>query len=206
MAKELSISEKNAAVSRQRQITPDNFAALLAALGNTAQEPGIHYERLRSKLIFFFSRKQLQFPEDLADEVLDRLTHRLSEGIKIASIPAFALGIARHVAQEQSAQKPHTQSMDGSFWDNVPAHLTTRSEEDEWDNITRMENCLKKLPKAEARLLRDYYLAASENPMQVHRNLADRLGVSANTLRQRAFLARQSLRACMTATERKKRR
>jgi DNA-directed RNA polymerase specialized sigma24 family protein len=68
-----------------------------------------------------------------------------------------------------------------------------------------MERCLKKLPKTEARLLRNYYLAATGNPMQVRKNLADGLGISANTLRQRVFLARQSLRACMTAVERKKR-
>lgn len=206
MAKGQSIPATHATASRHRQITPDNFAALLAALGDTAQEPGTHYEKLRSKLIFFFSRRQFHFPEDLADEVLDRLAHRLSEGIEIASPPAFALGIARHVAQEQSTKKPQTQSVDDSFWHNVPAYLTTHSEEDEEENITRMENCLKKLPKDEARLLRDYYLAASDNPTQVRKNLADRLGISANTLRQRVFLARQSLRACMTAVERKKRR
>jgi len=202
MTMEQSIPEIHTKASRPRQITAESFATLLAALGDTPKEPGIHYERLRSKIIFFFSRRQLQFPEDLADEVLDRLAHRLSEGIEIASVPAFALGIARHVAQEQSAKKPHTQIVDESFWDNVPAQLATHSEEEE---IARMERCLKKLPKTEARLLRNYYLAATGNPMQVRKNLADGLGISANTLRQRVFLARQSLRACMTAVERKKR-
>jgi DNA-directed RNA polymerase specialized sigma24 family protein len=203
MTNEESIPQFHANASRQRQITANHFAALLAALGDTANEPGIHYELLRSKLIFFFSRRQLQFPEDLADEVLDRLAHRLSEGIEIASPPAFALGIARHVAQEQNTKKPYTQAVDEAFWNNVPAQLATHTEEEE---IAHMERCLKKLPKAEARLLKDYYLAATGNPMQVRKNLADSLGISANTLRQRVFLARQSLRACMTAIERKKRR
>ena len=203
MTQEQSIPENRTRASRQHQITADNFAALLAALGDTPRgEPGTHYERLRSKLIFFFSRRSLQFPEDLADEVLDRLAHRISGGIEIASVSAFALGIARHVAQEQSAKKQHTQSVDEFFWDNVPAHLTTHSEEEE---IARMERCLKKLPKTEAMLLRNYYLAATDNPMQVRKNLAESLGISTNTLRQRVFLARQSLRACMTAAERKKR-
>jgi len=63
---EQSIPEMHAKASRQRQITANKFATLLAALGDTPKEPGIHYERLRSKLIFFFSRRQLQFPEDMA--------------------------------------------------------------------------------------------------------------------------------------------
>jgi RNA polymerase sigma factor (sigma-70 family) len=203
MVKGQSIPETPTKPSRQRLVTPDNFAALLAALGDTPKEPGIHYERLRSKLIFFFSRRQLQFPEDLADEVFDRLAQRISEGVEVASPPAYALGIARYVAQEQSTRKPQSQNVDEAFWDNVPAHLTTQSKEDE---IARMERCLNKLPKAEARLLRNYYLAAADNPMQVRKGLAESLGISANTLRQRVFLARQSLRVCMTAVERTKRR
>lgn len=188
-------------VPRQRQITAGNFAALLAALSDTPQERGKQYEILRSKLIFFFSRRSLQFPEDLADEVIDRLAHRIAEGVEISSAPAFALGIARHVAQEQSAKQPRLLVVDELFWNNVPAHLTTKSEEEE---IDRMEQCLKKLPRTEARLLAGYYLAPADNPMQARKNLADDLGISANTLRQRVFLARQSLRACMTAAELKK--
>ncbi len=43
--------------SRQRQITAENFAALLAALGDMPQERGKQYEALRSKLIFFLLPK-----------------------------------------------------------------------------------------------------------------------------------------------------
>jgi DNA-directed RNA polymerase specialized sigma24 family protein len=201
MTNKSSIPETQVKASRQREITTDKFAALLAALGDTPQERGIQYETLRSKIIFFFSRRSLQFPEDLADEVLDRLAHRIAEGVEISSPPAFAFGIARYVAREQSAKQPHPQIVDEAFWNNVPAHLTTQSEEEE---IARMERCLKKLPRADAKLLRGYYLAATDNPMQIRKNLANDLGISANVLRQRVFLARQSLRACMTAVERKR--
>jgi DNA-directed RNA polymerase specialized sigma24 family protein len=187
--------------SKQRQITAENFAALLAALGDTPQERGTQYEALRSKLGFFFSRRSLQLPEDLADEVLDRLARRIAEGVEISSVQAFALGIARYVAQEQSAEQSHLLVFDEQLWHNIPAHLATQNEEEE---IDRMERCLKKLPRAEARLLEGYYLAPADNPMQARKDLANDLGISANTLRQRVFLARQSLRACMMAAERKK--
>src|SRR6202021_3190124 len=104
MTKGQSISEVGAKVSRQRHITPGSFASLLAALGDTPPG-GARYEQLRSKLIFFFSRRLLAFPEDLADEVLDRLAYRLSRHTEIVSAEAFALGIARHVAQAQSGKK-----------------------------------------------------------------------------------------------------
>lgn len=182
--------EKSAA---GRHITPEAFAALLAALGDSSSI-GAHYENLRAKLIFFFSRRLLQFPEDLADEVLDRLAFRLSRGTEIASIEAFALGIARHVALEQSKRKDVHRGVDNAFFDNVPASSPTQSNEEE---IVRMERCLKKLPSSESRLLRGYYLSSVNNFIQARRNLADELGVSPLALRQRVFLARQKLRECM---------
>lgn len=186
--------------AEQRQMTPDIFAGLLAALASNQKDAAGQYERLRSKLIFFFSSKSLGFPEDLADEVLDRLAHRLAEGVTIASLPAFTLGIAKRVALEKSAGKSTTQTMEETFWNNVPAPFPTHNEQEE--KIARMEQCLKQLPASEAKLLRRYYLSAHENTMQARKSLADRLGISANTLRQRVFLARQSLHTLMTSQRR----
>lgn len=194
-----SIPEIEKSASSRRHITPDAFAALLAALGD-APSKGAHYENLRSKLIFFFSRRLLQFPEDLADEVLDRLAFRLSKGTEIASIEAFALGIARHVALEQNKRKDLHQGVDNAFFDNVPASSPTQSNEEE---IVRMERCLKKLPSSESRLLRGYYLSSVNNHIQARRNLADEMGVSPLALRQKVFLARQKLRECIVKSSRK---
>lgn len=201
MAKQPSISEGPAKAAGKRHVTPESFAALLLALGDTPAG-GTRYEQLRSKLIFFFSRRLLPFPEDLADEVLDRLAYRISQGTEIASVLAFALGIARHVAQEQLHERNRVESVDDSFLDNVPARSVTPSNEEE---IARMERCLKKLPSSEARLLRGYYLSVAENPIQARKDLAEKLGISAIALRQRVFLARQKLQTCMMSQDRGKR-
>ena len=199
MAKEASIPETGSRPSR-RHITPEGFAALLAALGG-ASTGATHYEKLRSKLIFFFSRRLLRFPEDLADEVLDRLAFRLSQGTEIASVEGFALGIARHVAQEQSTRKDLHQTADNIFFANIPAPSTTQSDEEE---IRRMERCLKKMPSSEASLLRSYYLLVTGSFISARKAQAEKLGLSQLALRQRVFLARQKLRDCMTAIDTKK--
>jgi RNA polymerase sigma factor (sigma-70 family) len=197
MTKDQPIPEVDAKVSSQRHITQESFASLLAALGDTPLE-GAHYEQLRAKLIFFFSRRLLAFPEDLADEVLDRLAYRISQHTEIASAVAFALGIARHVAQEQSGRKDQAQNVDHTFFDNVSAPTVTLSNE---EDIVRMEQCLKNLPSSEARLLRGYYCATGNNQIKARKSLAEQLGVSPIALRQRVFLARQRLRKCMTAAQ-----
>jgi RNA polymerase sigma factor (sigma-70 family) len=193
------ISKRGDSSSARRNASKASIPALLAALGTTPEESGIEYERLRSKLIFFFSRRLLRFPEDLADEALDRLARRIEEGTVIESIPAFALGIGRHLALEQMKKRPET--MGDDFWDNVPAPSATQSSEEE---VARMERCLKTLRPDEAKLLRGYYLATEGTSMKTRGKLAKRLGISANTLRQRVFLARQRLRDCMTVAEVKK--
>jgi RNA polymerase sigma factor (sigma-70 family) len=202
MAKQQSIPEVPKKAMGNRHVTPESFASLLSALGGPAIG-GTRYEELRSKLIFFFARRLLPFPEDLADEVLDRLAYRISQGTDIASVQAFALGIARHVALEQLNQSNRVQSVDHSFFDNVPADPATHSDEEE---IVHMERCLKKLPSAEARLLRGYYLSTVKNPVKARKELAEKLGVSAIALRQRVFLARQKLRALMSVSDRQGRK
>jgi DNA-directed RNA polymerase specialized sigma24 family protein len=69
-----------------------------------------------------------------------------------------------------------------------------------------MEQCLKKLPSSEARLLRGYYCATWNNQIKARKSLAEKLGVSPTALRQRVFLARQRLRKCMTAAQDKYRK
>jgi DNA-directed RNA polymerase specialized sigma24 family protein len=190
-----SISEAHAKASGRRQISPDNFSRLLGALGDTPQKAGLHYEQLRAKLFFFFTRRSLQFPEDLADEVLDRLGRRLSEGLAISSVDAFALGVARHVVQEQSAIRNQPQAVDPSFFDNIPAILTTPNED---ERIAHLERCLRRLPSFEARLLKGYY-SADGGSITARRNMAERLGIPPGTLRQRAFLIRRRLLECVKA-------
>ena len=176
-------------------MTPQSFGLLLAALGDHAAD-GSHYERLRSKLIFFFTRKLLPVPEDLADEVMDRLAQRLADGIQMNSVEAFALGIARHVAQEQQRRTLQTRDVDPGFFDNIPTPSITWDGEDE---IACMERCLKKLSRSESQLLRGYYLTNGKNPVAARKKLSDTLGISAIALRQRVFLLRQRLRECMAS-------
>jgi DNA-directed RNA polymerase specialized sigma24 family protein len=202
MNKEVLIPEHEEKVSRNRHVTSEAFTSLLKALGDTPPG-GTGYEQLRSKLIFFFSRRFLLFPEDLADEVLDRLAYRLSQGAEIVAVEAFALGIARHVVQEQARSEKQTLRVAPGFLDNIPAPPATQSNEEE---IVRMEGCLRKLPAPEARLLRGYYLSSANDLIQARKNLAEKLGLSPTALRQRVFLARQRLRDCMMTADQKRRK
>lgn len=203
MANERPISGSSTSIPSREQKLQAGFASLLAALGETPQMAGQHYEQLRSKLVFFFTRKSLQFPEDLADEVLDRIGRRLSEGLVISSINAFALGVARHVAQEQAANRHQPQAVEPYFFDNIPAASATSNED---ERVAYLERCLRKLPTIDKQVLKSYYLGEGGSSINARRDMAERLGISSGTLRQRIFLIRQRLLACVKASQEKTKR
>jgi len=176
-------------------VTRESFERLLLELGSNPGEAGARYEALRRRLIFYFTRRGLDFNEDLADEVLDRLTRRLAEGVAIGSAEAFALGIARHVAQEQFNKSLQTEAASEVFFDNIPAPSATSDME---ARIAGMERCLQGLPKADAALLESYYLGNREgNLIRDRRSLAQTLGLAPAVIRQRVFFIRRRLRKCM---------
>ena len=196
------------ALAKDASFSAEGFASLLAKLGDTPREAGERYERLRSKLIFFFTRRQLSLPEDLADDAMDRLGRRFSEGLDISSVDAFALGIARHIAQEQVTIASQTRTVDTAFFDDIPAFSLTSSEKERIVNLDQrieaFERCMRRLPSREMQLLKSYYLDPPGDRTSVRRSLAKRMAISQGTLRQRVFLIRRSLVECVTVSLQKK--
>lgn len=183
---------RNASV--RNTIRDDQFATLLAKLGDDPLDAGARYEALRTRLIFYFRRRGLDFPEDLADEVLDRLARRLADGAQIDSLAAFAMGIARYVAQEQVSRPFQLQVQDETFFDNIPAESRTESEE---EKFAGMEHCLNCMAAADVELLETYYLGDGGNLIRARKSIAERLKISPEGVRQRVFFIRKRLRQCM---------
>jgi DNA-directed RNA polymerase specialized sigma24 family protein len=175
-------------------ISQQQFAGLLLKLGKEPIESGARYEALRTRLIFYFSRKCLDFPEDLADEVLDRLARRLAEGTEIDSLTAFALGIARFVAQEQLSKPFQIQVQAETFFDNIPANSPTESME---ETFSGMEYCLNRMTPADVELLERYYLGDGESLIRARKSISETLKISPEAVRQRIFSIRRRLRQCM---------
>jgi DNA-directed RNA polymerase specialized sigma24 family protein len=175
-------------------ISQEQFAGLLLKLGKEPLESGARYEALRTRLIFYFRRKCLDFPEDLADEVLDRLARRLAEGTEIDSLTAFALGIARFVAQEQASKPFQIQVLEDTFFNNIPADSPTESME---ERFSGMEHCLNRMTAADVELLEKYYLGDGESLIRARKSISETLKISPESVRQRIFSIRRRMRQCM---------
>src|SRR5919106_1366075 len=76
-------------------LTSETFAALLFSLDADRERAGEKYEDLRRTLIRFFEWRGSQFPEENADEALNRVARKLSDGVEIRNISGYCYEVAR---------------------------------------------------------------------------------------------------------------
>ena len=84
------------------ELTASALERLLARLDPDATRAAEAYEALRLSLTRFFDWRGAHFPDECADETMNRLARRLDEGAAVADIRSFALGIARLVRLERA--------------------------------------------------------------------------------------------------------
>jgi DNA-directed RNA polymerase specialized sigma24 family protein len=167
------------------QLTQETFACLLAALHMEETQAVKRYERLHGRLILFFMRYRSSYPEDLADQVVNRLACKISEGQSIANIEAFALGIARMVALEEQARTLREQRLHLELRRNeLNNELTSNKRE---IALRAMEEQFTALPATARGMLVRYHGGRGIKRIRERQKLAEEMGISIGTLRKRIF-------------------
>lgn len=171
------------------------LAALLQRLRREG-EPGAAYEALRRRLLRFFRLHSPAQAEELADIALDRLARRLDEGVEIAQVTSYVLGIARLVALEARAKERQHRYTGDEDWPAEDDESVQERVQDERD-AAALSACLAEAGAEASELILDYYGADGGERIRARQRLADRLGVSLNALRNRALRLRERLEACL---------
>lgn len=106
-------SRQNKPSGRSRwELSRDALDHLLQRLDPDRDAAGRAYEALRRRLIDLFAWEHGEAPEELADEALNRLARRLSEGVAIdGGIARYAFGIARLLLHEQSRARRNREKL-----------------------------------------------------------------------------------------------
>jgi DNA-directed RNA polymerase specialized sigma24 family protein len=169
----------------------------LAAAGDSA--PG--YERLRLRLVTFFRLYAPVEAEALADEAIDRLARRLSEGTSVQNLAAYALGIARLIVMELGTRR--RKERDAAREIHRLEDLTESGSGPEWENepdlvLPALQSCLRALDPKSASLILEYYAEGSGAARITQRQrLAQRHGLAPNALRNRVLRLRMALEKCL---------
>ena len=181
---------------KERELTPKAFTKLLAKLSADPEVAGVEYEELRRRLIKFFEWRGAFFPEDLADETLNRTARKIDEGEEIEkNVIALALGVAHFVFLEATK---HPNNRRAPLEDLIPvAAPQERRVEDDDLRAVYLRECLRGLSKENRELIIEYYGEEGRAKIEDRKALAQKLGISLNALFSRAKRIRDRLEQCV---------
>ena len=172
-------------------LSEPSFERLLQSFDPDPERAAVRYEEMRRKLARFFEWRGCTPAEDHADEVLDRVARRLSEGLEILNVGAYCYGIARMLLHEVSARLDRQRVAARDL-----ARVAAKPAEDDAE-MTCLERCLERLDPESRVLILEYYEGERRDRQQHRREMADRLGIGANALRIRLHRIRRELEGCL---------
>jgi DNA-directed RNA polymerase specialized sigma24 family protein len=179
---------------RKWALTQEAFDKLLAALGPDREGAAEKYLEVRSNLIRFFEWRGCSFPEDHADETINRVAKRVSEGEEIRNPAGYFLGSARMLLLEIHKERAKERQALSEMADAGAAPY----EFDELEpRVECLERCLGKLSTENRELILQYYQGEKGAKIENRKRLTDRFKVPLNTLRMRALRLREKLQVCV---------
>ena len=179
---------------RKWTLTQNAFDELLHTLDSDRDRAGNIYQKTRDNLIRFFEWRGCPFPEDHADETINRVAKRVSEGEEVREITKYFFGVARLLFLEvQKGRARELQALD-----NLPQPEDPSDHPDE-TRLYCLRHCLKSISPDQRDLIIGYYQGEKSNKIRNRQILSERLRIPINTLRMRALRLRDQLEACVEA-------
>lgn len=176
-----------------RELTREAFDLLLARFDPDRNTAGEKYEAVRRKLVKFLGWWGSDFPEDHADETINRVTKKIVAKVEIVDINKYFVGVARLVYAEHIKERVRNRDALAALAQHPapddPAHREALFE--------CYERCLQTLPEANRDLVVKYYQATGDSKADARQKLAQRMGIQLNLLRIRAFRIRNGLKDCV---------
>lgn len=175
-------------------LTQEAFDKLLIALGGNRDSAAEKYLEIRSNLTRFFEWRGCPFPEDHADETINRIAKRVAEGEEILNYSGYAMGVARLLLLEINKGRQREQL--------ALAEVGTASEvysepDDDESRLVCLRSCLQTLSSDNRELIIQYYQGEKGEKIKNRKKLMDRLGIPVNTLRMRTLRLRERLQSCV---------
>jgi DNA-directed RNA polymerase specialized sigma24 family protein len=180
-------------------LTKEAFERLLDQLDQNRDQAGQKYENIRRKLIEFFEARGSESTDEHADETINRVARRITEGEKVENIVNYVYGVARLVWLEAlRARHKSTIPLDLAPVPIAPNHEELHREQlVKEERFKCFEDCLGDLPVKSRILVVDYYREEAGSKMDHRKRQAEALKMSLNALRLRACRLRNELAVCI---------
>ncbi len=181
-----------------RGLSHHGLEALLDRLAPDREQAAERYRMIHRRLTHLYEWRGCPSPEELADEVLDRVASKLEAGVEIHSPERYVARVASLVFREIVRREQRRRAaLDEERRAHPPAHDGEEEEEEDGVRWRCFQLCMNRLgPEERSRLLR-YYEGDKGTKIANRRRLAEELEVAAGTLRIRMLRLRTRLEKCI---------
>jgi DNA-directed RNA polymerase specialized sigma24 family protein len=178
---------------------PAAFRLFLSWLDEGVDSGGARYVEMRRRLVAYFGRKRCLSPDELADETLMRVAHKIEDAGSITNVPParYCYIVAKFVFLEYLRSPHHRQTTldDGQEAPALAVDPLAAAGDEEM--LARLDRCLLKLTAHDRSLILEYYSGDDRERIARRRALAARLQLTPNALSIRACRIRETLEACV---------
>ena len=173
----------------KKELTLEKFRDFLDWLSPDRDRAGEEYERLRFRLCTFFSQRRCSYPDELADETINRVILKVGEET-IENKIGYCYGVARNIYRE-SLRKERTHV------DLDDVNLAAKEPEEPSFSHECLDQCLEKLSPEGRNLLLDYFSEAKLAKIELHRRISEGLKTTQTALRMRVMRTKHKLKNCV---------
>ena len=184
-------------MARDSSIPPESFDEILAWFNPDRELAALIYVQLREDLTKLFIWNHSPDPEGSTDEVFDRVAkkvHQLRQTY-VGDPKLYFYGVARNIIKELPKKIRSQTSLQGT----EPASDPRRETEQETAAMREdcLRSCLQKISQDKRDLILGYYAMDKQAKIEHHKEMAERLGISVETLRVKAYRIRGKLEQCI---------
>lgn len=127
-------------------LTAEAFEKLLDCLDADRDTAGEKYEDLRRALVRYFEGRRISFAEERVDEVFNRVSRKLTDGVQINNFYAYCYEVARRVHLERRRAPESRMDSIEEFDLEYSAPNTLDDEIEKEKMLKYLSLCLEKLP------------------------------------------------------------
>lgn len=175
-------------MKKEWSLTQEAFNSLLDWLDADRERAGQKYEEIRCNLIRVFARRGCAIAEELTDETINRVTRKAAEiaGDYVGDPCLYFYGVAHKVYLEYIKKRPD------------PLHLPQPDPAEEKERrFSCLDHCMECLDHQSRDIILEYYQDEKRAKIDHRKELAQRLGITLNTLRMRAHRIKLILQQCV---------
>lgn len=178
---------------KQGALSQSSFDEFLTGLDPDRDKAGQKYEALRTRVVKFFEWRACRFPDDLADETLDRIVKKIATGVKVNDPVNYSYGVARLVYLEDRKR----QSKEQAVVIELPVKTPAVDDDDDEARLDCLESCLSQMPKNSRTMILHYYRDDKQAKIDHRKRIAEKFNISVNALRIKALRIRTKLEECV---------